>query len=58
MLGIGGKIFNWVSGFMLRRQIEVRVGVKHFKMYTPENGTPQGSVCSSILFNIMRTDIF
>ena len=49
-LGIGGKMFHWVSGFLLGRQLQVRVGVAHSK--TVENGTPQGSVCSPILFNM------
>ena len=51
-------MFNWVTGFLLGRQIQVRVGVEHSKMYTVENGTPQGTVCSPILFNIMINDIF
>ena len=43
---------------MLGRQIQVRVGVKHSKMYIVDNGFPQGSVCSPILFTIMINDIF
>lgn len=51
-------MFNWVAAFMLKRQIQVKVGVAHSKMHTVENGTPKGSVCSPILFNIMINDIF
>ena len=51
-------MFNWVLGFLLGRQIQVRVGVEHSKMYTVENGTPQRSVCSPILFNIMMNYIY
>lgn len=57
-LGIGGKMFNWVAGFLLGRQIQLRVGVEHSKMYTVENGTLQGSVCSTVLFNLMINDVF
>lgn len=56
--GIGGKMFSWVAGFLLGRQIQVRVSVEHSKMYTVENGTPQGSVCSPVLFNLMINDMF
>ena len=38
-LGTGGKMSNWISGFLLGRQIQVRVGVEHSKIYTVENGT-------------------
>lgn len=51
-------MFNWVTGFLLGRQMQVRVGVEHSKMYTVENGTPQGSVCSPVLFNLMINDVF
>uniref|UniRef100_A0A3B5R9A6 Reverse transcriptase domain-containing protein n=1 Tax=Xiphophorus maculatus TaxID=8083 RepID=A0A3B5R9A6_XIPMA len=57
-IGIGGKIYNWILDFLFGREIEVRVGVNFSSRYAVENGTPQGSVCSPILFNIMINDIF
>ena len=57
-LGIGGRAYNWVVNFLFDRQIQVKVGVEYSRVYTVENGTPQGSVCSPLLFNIMINDIF
>lgn len=57
-LGIGGKLYNWVLDFLFGRKIEVRVGTAYSDMHAVENGTPQGSVCSPVLFNIMINDIF
>ena len=57
-MGIGGKMFNWIKDFLKDRTIEVRVGSEVSDTYTIENGTPQGSVCSPILFNIMINDVF
>ncbi|XDV25401.1 hypothetical protein PO909_029322 [Leuciscus waleckii] len=55
---IGGKMFNWIKDFLRGRTIEVRIGSESSSTYTIENGTPQGSVCSPILFNIMINDVF
>lgn len=57
-MGIGGRMFNWFHSFLFDRSIQVRVGSLFSKTYIIENGTPQGSVCSPILFNIMINDIF
>ncbi len=57
-LGIGGRMYNWVLDFLFDRTIEVRVGKDFSGMHPVENGTPQGSVCSTLLFNIMINDIF
>lgn len=57
-LGVGAKLYNWVLDFLFGRTIEVRVGTEHSKEYRVENGTPQGSVCSPVLFIIMINDIF
>lgn len=57
-MGIHGKMFNWVRDFLKGRTIEVRVGLAHSNTYSIQNGTPQGSVCSPILFNIMINDVF
>ncbi|XP_050975638.1 uridine 5'-monophosphate synthase isoform X1 [Labeo rohita] len=57
-LGINGRTYNWVMDFLFNRKIQVRVGEEYSRVYTVENGTPQGSVCSPLLFNIMINDIF
>ena len=57
-LGIGGRVYNWIMSFLLDRKIQVRVGAEYSNVYSVENGTPQGSVCSPLLFNIMINDIF
>lgn len=57
-LGIGGRIYNWIMNFLFDREIQVRVGSEYSSVYKVENGTPQGSVCSPLLFNIMISDIF
>jgi len=44
--------------FLKDRTIEVRVGVSYSNVYPIENGVPQGSVCSPILFNIMINEVF
>ena len=51
-------MFNWIRDFLKDRTIEARVGVNFSKTYAIENGTPQGSVCSPVFFNLMINDIF
>jgi len=58
MMGIKGKMYNWIMNFLLNRTIQVRVGCEYSPTYEIENGTPQGSVSSPILFNLMINDIF
>ncbi|CAJ1057684.1 RNA-directed DNA polymerase from mobile element jockey [Xyrichtys novacula] len=57
-MGVGGKLYNWVLSFLFRRTIEVRVAQEFSPIYEVENGTPQGSVCSPVIFNCMINDIF
>ena len=57
-LGVRGKVFNWVRDFMFGRSIQVKVGNQYSSTFPVENGVPQGSVCSPILFSIMINDIF
>lgn len=53
LLATGGRAYNWVINYISDRKIQLRVGAKHSRMYTVENGTLQGSVCSPLLVNIM-----
>ncbi|MGL5733123.1 MAG: RNA-directed DNA polymerase, partial [Metamycoplasmataceae bacterium] len=57
-MGIKGKMYNWIMDFLINRTIQVRVGTSYSRTYSTDNGTPQGSVCSPVLFNIMISDIF
>ncbi len=57
-LGIGGRVFNWIKDFLYERNIQVRIGSELSNQYTVENGTPQGSVVSPLLFIIMINYIF
>uniref|UniRef100_A0A9J8CA31 Uncharacterized protein n=1 Tax=Cyprinus carpio carpio TaxID=630221 RepID=A0A9J8CA31_CYPCA len=51
-------MYNWIRDFLFNRTIQVRVSTAFSQIHTIENGTPQGSVSSPILFNIMINDIF
>ena len=57
-LGVGGRLYNWVRNFLCDRKIMVKVGTAYSSVVSVENGTPQGSVCSPVLFDIMINDIF
>ncbi len=51
--GITGRMFKWIDNFLTDRKIRVRIGDQTSDIHTLENGTPQGSVISPTLFNIM-----
>uniref|UniRef100_A0A671QEF9 Reverse transcriptase domain-containing protein n=1 Tax=Sinocyclocheilus anshuiensis TaxID=1608454 RepID=A0A671QEF9_9TELE len=55
---IKGRMYNWIKNFLFKRTIQVRVGSALSQIYPVENGTPQGSVSSPVLFNLMIDDIF
>src|SRR6218665_2110851 len=54
---ITGQMFNWIRDFLSDRHIRVRVGAELSELFLMENGSPQGSVISSLLFIIMMNDI-
>lgn len=56
---IEGRMFNWIKDFLLNSWItvQVRVGASYSRIYKIDNGTPQGGVCSPVLFNIMINDV-
>lgn len=49
--GIDGRMLKWIHNFLANRKIQVRVGNETSDQHTLENGCPQGSVISPILFN-------
>uniref|UniRef100_A0A3P9LEU6 Reverse transcriptase domain-containing protein n=1 Tax=Oryzias latipes TaxID=8090 RepID=A0A3P9LEU6_ORYLA len=57
-LGLNGRIYNWIKGFLFDRYVQVRIGKSFSTRYVVDNGTPQGSVISPVLFSIMINDIF
>lgn len=56
IIGIGGK--NWIKDFLLNRSISVRISATLSRKYLVENGTPQGSVISPLLFSILINEVF
>jgi len=56
-MGLNGNILNFVTDFLSNRSIRVRVGAAVSNSYELQNGTPQGSVISPLLFLLMVDDI-
>ena len=56
-LGINGKIFNYIESFITNRTFQVKINNTLSTIKNQLNGTPQGSVISSLLFLIMINDI-
>lgn len=56
--GVRGRMLNWIKDFLKERTIQVRVDGSMSSKENVENGTPQGSVISPVLFNVMINDIF
>ena len=56
-LGVRGKILKWIHSFLNNREAMVRVGSTLSDPVLLENGTPQGSVLSPLLFIVMMSDI-
>lgn len=55
-MGITGRTYRFVRDFLSDRTIQVRVGSILSKCVQMENGCPQGSVLSPMLFLIMMND--
>ncbi|MCU7844861.1 MAG: endonuclease/exonuclease/phosphatase family protein [Candidatus Thiodiazotropha sp. (ex Monitilora ramsayi)] len=55
--GIEGRLLNWIGDFLADRKIRVRVGKETSEKREVENGSPQGSVISPILFNVIMNSL-
>ena len=55
--GVNGRMLRWISDFLTGRTIRVAVGGNISNCFEMQNGTPQGSILSPILFNIMINDL-
>jgi len=47
-----GRMFNWIQQFFIKRSFKVKVGNEVSESYKIGCGLLQGSVISSILFNV------
>ncbi len=56
--GITNRMLVWIDNFLTGRKIRVRVGAEHAEHEIIENGSPQGSVISPILFNVMIDTLY
>lgn len=48
LVGVEGRVFNWIKDFLFGRAIQVRIGSEMFNKYVVDNGTPQGSVIKPV----------
>jgi len=56
-MGINGRMFNFINSFLSRRTFQVQPGSSLSTPKTLENGIPQDSVLSAILFTIAINDL-
>lgn len=57
-IGLSGWIYNQIKYFLFDRYVQVRTGMSVSNRYLVDNGTPQGSVISHVLFLIMINDVY
>lgn len=55
--GIGGKLLQWVKNFLTDRRARVRFQGHLSHSETFDNGTPQGSILSTYLFNTRMEEL-
>ena len=56
-LGFRGRLPCFISNFLSDRLFQVRIGSTLSDFHVQENGVPQGSILSPVLFNIKINDI-
>ena len=56
-MGIYGRIIKWIDNFLTNRKIQIKINNTVSTFYTVQNGVPQGSVISLLLFNIAVNDL-
>lgn len=56
-LGVAGKMVRWIDSFLSNRTIQVRINGLMSRVCKIDNGVPQGSVISPLLFNILVSDL-
>ena len=56
-MNIAGNVYSYVKNFLSNRTIQVRVGTEISSKFQMDNGTPQGSVISPLLFLLMINDL-
>ena len=56
-LGITGEIFSFIKSFLTNRSFQVRIDSSYSEVKNLENGVPQGSILSPILFSILINDL-
>ena len=56
-LDIQGNVLEYIQHFLSNRSIQVRIGGEFSRTYSVQNGTPQGSVLSPLLFLLMINDL-
>jgi len=55
-LNVTGNLLNWIKNFLTNRSYQVKIGDSFSNSFTSENGTPQGSALSPLLFLVMIND--
>ncbi len=55
-LKITGNMLNWIMNFLKHRTCQVKIGDTLSNIFCSDNGTPQGSAISPLLFLIMIND--
>ena len=56
-MGICGRIIKWIDNFLTNRKIQVKINNTFSTFCTVQNGVPQGTVISPLLFNIAVNDL-